>query len=45
MIKYHNISYYVPKMVIRNVAVQTVFRIGSAQTMPKDICGTERNIF
>ena len=36
MIKYHDISYSVPKMVLRNVTVRTVFRIVSAVTIPKN---------
>ena len=39
MIKYHNISYSVAKMVLRNVTVQMGFRIVSAVTILKTICG------
>ena len=35
MTKYHNISDSVPKMVLRNVAVQTCLRIVSAVAIPK----------
>ena len=44
LIKYHNISYSVPNMILRNVAVQTVFRIVSAVTIPKTSCGIEYDI-
>ena len=44
MIKDHNISYPVPTMVLKNVTLQTVFRIVSAVTIPKTICGLEWDI-
>ena len=42
---YHNISYSLrPKRVLRNVTVQTVFRIVSAVTIPKTIGAVECDI-
>ena len=44
-VKWLNITIYpincVPKMVFRNVTVQTVFRIVSAVTIRKTVCGIE----
>ena len=44
LIKYHNISYSVQKMVLRNVTVQAHFRIISAVTISNTICGIQWNI-
>ena len=41
MYKYHNISHSVPKTILINVAVHTVFRIISAVTIPKTISDIE----
>ena len=44
MFKYHNISYYRRKFVVRNVIVQKVFRIVSAVTILETISGIELDI-
>ena len=43
-VKYHNKSYSVLKIVFRNVAVQTIFRIVSAVPILKTIRGIESDI-